>query len=454
MNRNILHGDIFEKIKEIPDSSIDCIITSPPYYALRDYNVSGQIGLEATHIEFLNTMQRMMECLKRVLKPSGTAWINLGDTFAGSGKGAGCDTGKGAKRSYEIPKRPNIQELLPPKCRMGIPERFYINCIDNGWIARNHIVWTKTNPMPDSTKDRHTCTWESLFFFAKEKKYYFDLDSIREKPKIETQPFNVRIQNRKHNSDQAKLTGAADWEMESHNNRGEKVTKAEYETLTGERRNMTSTSRKPQTLDRVNQGGYDIITGRSLNHPKGKNPGDIVFTDYTDEELLEWIKLCKENNNAWMISPVDLWYVNPKPLPEAHFATFPIELPYTILKRACPKQVCSKCGVPRFHIHERSNNKRVNDRPDSTIGQRPGNRRERPPSSTSTTGSTNSTVLSDCGCASTFEPGIVLDPFFGAGTTGIAAERLGLKWIGIELNGEYISIAEKRLEKYRNDKLV
>ena len=138
MNRTILQGDVLEKIKEIPGKSIDVVISSPPYWGLRDYGVEGQLGLEPDFNDYLNTMQKIMDEIKHVLKDTGTCWINLGDTY-------------------------NNKSLV------GIPERFYINCIDNGWIARYHIVWTKNNCMPSSVKDRFTNKWESVFFFTKQQ---------------------------------------------------------------------------------------------------------------------------------------------------------------------------------------------------------------------------------------------------------------------------------------------
>ncbi len=353
MNRTILHGDIFDKIVEIPDESIDCVITSPPYYSMRDYGVPGQIGLEHTLPLFLNSMDRMMVALRRVLKSTGTVWINLGDTFAGSGKGAGTKPEK-AKESYVPVKRPKTRDTIKPKSRMGIPERFYAHCIDAGWIARNHIVWTKTNPMPDSVKDRHTCTWESILFFAKEKKYYFDLDAVRVQPKGQTTPFNIRARHEKAHKQQIKMGGTVSKkELAETNRAGEK------------KRGHRKTVDAP---------------------PKGKNPGDLITADYTDEEILAWLKECRRNPPAREIAP-DIWWINPKPFPEAHFATFPIELPKTILRRACPPN------------------------------------------------------------------GTVLDPFFGAGTTAVAAEQLGLNWVGIELNQEYIDIAQRRLAPFQNARL-
>ena len=126
MNRTIFQGDVLEKLAEIESESIDCVISSPPYWGLRDYGVGGQLGLEPDFRDYLKTMNDIMVQLKRVLKNTGTCWINLGDTYSGSGKGAGYD---GAKESWRFDKKPEMIETITAKSRVGIPERFYINCI-------------------------------------------------------------------------------------------------------------------------------------------------------------------------------------------------------------------------------------------------------------------------------------------------------------------------------------
>ncbi len=188
--RNIYHGDVLEQLSQFPDNSVDCIITSLPYWALRDYSVDGQCGLEKTHEEFLEKMKRLMNHLYRVLKPTGTCWINIGDTYSTGNSGMpqninskDYDTGKNNNRygSIQNRSRPNPQKAygIKSKSRMGITEQFYLDCIRYGWIARNVIPWIKWNAMPQSVKDRFTNKWEYVYFFAKEQKYYFNLDAVR-----------------------------------------------------------------------------------------------------------------------------------------------------------------------------------------------------------------------------------------------------------------------------------
>ena len=220
MNRQIFQGDVLEQLVQFPDGSIDCIISSPPYWGLRDYSVEGQLGLEPDFHDYLNKMQTIMDELKRVLKNTGTCWINLGDTYAGGGGHAVPQTIQAANRKSRMPENyeqdPGKAKFRGKmgKSRFGIPERFYINCIDSGWIARNHIIWTKNNSMPSSVKDRFTNKWESVFFFSKNKKYYFDLDAVREPTITSTKPFNVRVRDSKK---QRYLQGATDEEIKNHN---------------------------------------------------------------------------------------------------------------------------------------------------------------------------------------------------------------------------------------------
>lgn len=380
LHRTILIGDVLTKIKEIPDSSIDVTATSPPYYGLRDYGIPGQLGQESTFHEYLDKLHAVMTELKRVLKPTGSCWVNMGDSY-------------GSHRSNEegVAIRHEKQERNPikgyEKSRLGVPERFYIRCIDDGWIARNHIPWYKASSMPSSVNDRFTNKWESVFFFVKQRKYYFNLDAVRVPqveldkrgpPRIKDTSGQEMLFDDVVETDERKWIGVPGQPDHGiHRNRSEGQTDfdpglKQDNTLGADgkpnptykgfndrwknRKHADVPGQTTHTLSKKNTGGYDMNTGDYLGHPKGRNPGDVFF-------------------------------INPIPFPDAHFATFPVELPKTWLKASCP----------------------------------PG--------------------------------GIVLDPFFGSGTTGVAAEELGMKWIGIELNPKYEIIARKRLEKYLNKKI-
>jgi len=311
-----------------------------------------------------------------VLKDTGTCWINLGDTYSTvSGGFKDIKQGKVAESKQYRKNEEKHEKLaidqsklytgLQAKSRIGIPERFYINCIDDGWIARNHIFWYKANAMPSSVKDRFTNKWESVFFFVKNQSYYFDLDAVREDTISETKPFNVRVRDSSKNKF---LQKALTHEVESHNEKGEKKqdstlgpdgkpipTYSGFNDRWKNRKHVEEgfNNTNVQTMAKNHSGNYNAETGECLNNPKGKNPGDGFF-------------------------------INPRPFPEAHFATFPVDLPEKIIKCGCP------------------------------------------------------------------EGGLVLDPFFGSGTVGEAAEKLNRRWVGIEINQEYIDIANRRLDKFKN----
>lgn len=195
----IYQGDCLEVLKTFPDNSIDCVVTSPPYWALRDYGSDGQLGLENTFQEYIKKLCDIFDEVKRVLKKDGTCWVNIGDTYGNSGKGAGgasakstLNGGKGlketdklrimGKESWSFEKKPNIDDKYYSKCLCQIPSRFAIEMCNRGWILRNEIIWHKPNAMPNSVKDRFTVDFEKIFFFVKNKKYFFNqqLEPVKE----------------------------------------------------------------------------------------------------------------------------------------------------------------------------------------------------------------------------------------------------------------------------------
>lgn len=183
------HGDALDVLRTMADESVDCVVTSPPYYGLRDYGVPGQYGLEATPAAYVEVMRQVFSEVRRVLAADGTLWLNLGDTYAaadGQGNRGGRSNLEGGGRpsfrrdgaSVSPPRR--IAVGLPPKNLFGMPWRVAFALQDAGWILRNHIVWHKPNSMPESVTDRLATRHESLFLFAKSDRYWFDLDAIRE----------------------------------------------------------------------------------------------------------------------------------------------------------------------------------------------------------------------------------------------------------------------------------
>ncbi len=183
------HGDCRDVLRELADDSVDCCITSPPYWGLRDYNVDGQIGLESSHQEFVRELVGVMREVRRVLKPSGTLWLNLGDSYAGASGGWQGKNGDRASRTFTARMKTEKKGPgLKPKDLVGIPWMVAFALRDDGWWLRADIVWSKPNPMPESVTDRPTRAHEMVLLLAKSERYHYDGDAIREplSPKTKT----------------------------------------------------------------------------------------------------------------------------------------------------------------------------------------------------------------------------------------------------------------------------
>lgn len=176
----IYQESCLETVKKMPDNFLDCVITSPPYWQLRDYGYPEQWGLEPTFQEYLEHLWALMDAIYPKLKDGGTVWVNLGDTY--NGNKVGNTSNKGFKENTVIDtfQKQRI-EGIKDKCLLLIPHRFAIGCIDRGWNVRNDCIWAKRNGMPESVTDRFSKKHEYFFFMVKQEKYYFDLDAIRDK---------------------------------------------------------------------------------------------------------------------------------------------------------------------------------------------------------------------------------------------------------------------------------
>jgi len=313
----ILIGDAVAELHRLPAASVDCVITSPPYFQLRDYGSKGQLGLEATVSDWVDHLVSVVDEIARVLKPSGGVWLDLGDSYSrGSRYGA------------------------PPKSLLLAPERLVLALSQRGWVIRNKVVWAKPNPMPASVGDRLSCTWEPIYFLVRSRDYFFDLDAVRE-------PHRSRRLAR--SSGQSKYEGAArGWAGPlAGSNDGLQRARAE---------------------------------GRS-GHRLGKNPGDV-------------------------------WSIGTAGFRGAHFAVYPERLIERPLRATCPERICMVCRAPWEREWRRD---RIGD------------------------------LHPACACGAGWIPGLVLDPFLGSGTTAVVAERLGRRWLGIELNPAYARLAEQRI---------
>ena len=437
----ILCGDCLEVMKDFPDESIDMVMFSPPYWGLRDYGVEGQIGLEEHPRVYVAHMVEVCREVKRVLKKHGSMYVVLGDTYCGSHSGYG-DYRHANKRSISKTFLYNTVEKsqskfkdkdgwLQPKQKLLIPSRVAIALQEEGWILRNDIVWHKPNHMPSSVKDRLSNAYEHVFFFVKARRYYYDLDAIRQphtsvkdlgRKRLDTKtpkhdlavklgagkigPSGYLVQHPKgKNPGDVVLTkhDIAVWRFPTVNRQSglgytDPLHVKAYHKK-GKNHGDVISERVKANLEHFmprGSGGHYAYGGidsekSKHEHPKGKNPGDVLYSldgrdlgtnvgekgkvvDRKDQWRPQTRLLRLDGKN-----PGDFWSVNTKPFKGAHFAVYP--------EAICVKPILSSC----------------------------------PPN------------------------GTVLDPMCGSGTTCVVAQKLGRKWIGIELNPEYVEIAKKRL---------
>jgi DNA modification methylase len=194
----ILIGDVREQLKQLLDQSVNCVVSSPPYWGLRDYGNDGQIGLEQEPEDFINELVSVFREVKRVLRDDGTLWLNIGDSYSGSGKGTAGNLGKKHnERHLEHKTGGLIPSGTKPKDLVGIPWMLAFALRADGWYLRQDIIWHKPNPMPESVRDRCTKAHEYIFLLSKSPKYYFDNEAMQE-PSAQLGKTNIRFGGNKY----------------------------------------------------------------------------------------------------------------------------------------------------------------------------------------------------------------------------------------------------------------
>jgi DNA modification methylase len=376
---HIYEGNNIDVLKTLPDESVDCVVTSPPYWGLRDYDQEDQLGLEETPEEFVDNLVKVFSEVKRVLKSTGTLWLNLGDSYAMSSMRGKNSEFKGIidqSKQGIVGVNKKIPQGLKAKDLVGIPFRVAFALQADGWYLRQDIIWNKPNPMPESVQDRCTKAHEYIFLLSKSSKYFYDIDAIRE-------PFN--------------------------------------------------------------EGGLKRINQVNLKNQKGSTRGNGGMRKNGNMKAVGNIEKGKNKRSVWTITT--------KPYKEAHFATFPIELPTYCIKAGCPEKVCKKCGKHYIDVYEEKlgelsevyNGKAIKDY-SKAKAQNPSDTKRRILESMRK----RKTLIGSkpqCNCNVGYQGGIVLDPFMGSGTTGLAAQEQGRNYVGIDLNPKYIEIAERRLQQ-------
>lgn len=272
----IINGNSLEVLKSLPDNSIDCCVTSPPYYALRDYGCDGQIGLEETPEKYIESLCDVFSEVRRVLTPQGTLWLNIGDSYNGN-KVGNTEVVKNKKVSESNDFRKKLWGGAKPKDLIGIPWMLAFALRSQGWYLRQDIIWHKPNPMPESVTDRCTKSHEYIFLLSKSQKYYFDYEAIQEEAT---------------SSDKPRIFGA-------NNQKG---------TL----RNDIGRVYKPRTKNCQ----YDGQRPNSMHLAREAGLSDEVYP---------------------VRNKRDVWQVNTKPCKEAHFATYPFELIKPCILAGCPE---------------------------------------------------------------------------------------------------------------------
>jgi len=383
--------DAITGLRLLADESVDTIITSPPYYGLRDYGKAktifggdpdcahiwaetnnhktcskcgawlGQLGLEPKVSDYINHLVMIFNEAWRVLKPTGSLWVVIGDSYSGSGIGTN-DYRTPASRSINKSSKPHpkvsvTQRLKSVKAKslILIPHRFALAMSEAGWIVRNEIIWHKPNCMPESVRDRFTRDFEHIFFFTKSRRYYFE-----------------------------------------------------------------------QILEPLTPGGYDRVktfvkngerfdpTRHKLD-PTGRAQSAMKILSANAEKLFN---LPYRNKRA-------VWKVAPGSYSKNHFAEFPEALVEPMIRATCPRAICPQCGLAWRRVYRQTERERRGLKNNDSYDE-----------------------VCDCGVAT--HPGLVVDPFMGSGTTAAVALKLGRDFIGFDVNPDYVKIADERIEKVKH----
>lgn len=346
MSVRILIGDVRERLAQLPDESVHCVVTSPPYWGLRDYGVGSQLGMEPTLAEHIAVMVAVFRDVRRVLRKDGTLWLNYGDCYATSPNGRSAADTKAAgtdDRTFRDKPFSTIGGVLKPKDLCMVPNRLAIALQEDGWWVRSEIIWGKPNGMPDSSgRYRPSTSHEKIFLLSRTGTMFYDAEAVR-MPAAES--------------------SISRWAQDIEGQAGS---------------------------DRANAGGKTNGPMKAVGGPKpdkqrGHSRRHAGFNDRWDqmskaEQQANGRLLRNYEPDLSAIVPPDVWKIATAAFSEAHFATFPPALVAPCIMAGCPKG------------------------------------------------------------------GTVLDPFGGAGTTGLVADRLGRDAILIELNPEYAELARKRIE--------
>jgi DNA modification methylase len=443
------NGDARDLWRAVPAGSVDAIVTSPPYLGLRDYGtgrweggdpacshttgggrggsgprskhlamrpdaphrggdphtcrtcsahrVDEQLGLEPTPEQYIAALADVLtDWGTTALRPGGSLWLNLGDTYATRSGDLG-HHGAGAQLSNNAVRRRagfadrRAQPAGPvEKCLLMIPERVAWALIERGWVLRNKVVWAKPNAMPTSATDRLANKWEYMFHLTRQPRYDYDLDAIRE-------PHTMTPQGRTvHSPDPV--------------------------------------TRPPGV--RPNTGLHQPRDGAGVDgHPSGANPGDYWEPEWAGDDQ-QWY------DASVAIAGCDVWKIATRPYRQAHFAVYPEEVVDRPIRATVPEHVCRACNTARRRIVERTP---MVKRPGPSHGRYGRNTTDGMAFTMKAPADVRTVGWTDCGCGSGWRAGVVADPFAGAGTTAARARKLGRRSLLVELNPKFCGLIQQRL---------
>jgi DNA modification methylase len=369
-------SDVLDYLRSLPDGCVHCVCTSPPYYGLRDYGIAGQIGLEDTPRRYVERLVEVFREVRRVLHPSGCAWVDLGDSYAGGGGG---NYTKGTRNTSEqnLTNVRNREEWLDnaglkAKDLIGVPWLTAFAMRDDGWYLRQRVVLCKVSPMPESVRDRCTTATEELFMFTRQPRYFYDQDAERVPWSDNRNGFSGVYQNSEEPCSRRRQDGSY--------------------------RSDDGLCQPPQT----------------------------------------------DGRNLW-----NWWLWRPEGFAEAHFSTFPTWLPSRCIRLGTSEHgVCPACAAPWRRVVQRE---RKPTRP-ALSGKMVGRDAPEPICTGNRDPQRHCTVRRSVGWEPSCQcqrddvvPAVVFDPFSGAGTTVMVANRLGRRGIGCELNPEYVEMSRRRI---------
>ncbi len=449
----------------------------------------GSLGLEPTFELYIKHLCDIFDEVKRVLRKDGTCWVNMGDSYAGNmGKKSGWTDNKlGYGKEEAIDKgvcltsKTKFEYTLPHKSLNLIPQRFVIEMVDRGWIARNVLIWWKPNCMPSSAKDRFTIDFEDVFFFTKSNKALFwtnekTLECVGKQPLgtkgIESKDWEWRkcpnCQGEVQVIGRALKEGAAPRLMKgvgivTKNTKAFKVChhckgsgKIKYSFWSGHdywfeqqfEEHMTQENR-PDGIVRNRIFNYDSKLNRLRGFKTKQIEEEIQGPQYHGKD----INYGKQGRNKRAV-----WTIPTQPFPEAHFAVYPETLIEPMIKAGCPEFVCKKCGKARVKIYRTKvdPNKvpkkwRKTYRGKVELDGSPTKRSVSELYAESLAKERTVEGYSDCGCNAGWESGITLDPFMGAGTTALVALKQKKRFIGIEIKQGYIDMSYKRIARVQQE---